>query len=205
MPGMPSHDRETFNRSEFWVDFIDACRTNDVRSQDRPFLPTHAHRFGDIANFPRRMIGSHDLADAATMHHLTEANALGVIARRTHTTAHVRIDRKPLCFDQDLTESGIRHRLLIHHPILGDGGTFRIACEQPATVDKVLHDHSALTLLAAITLRHFSVSATTSLAKSEVESDSGASPSSAIRWVILLSAKARLIVLLSFSTIWTGV
>src|SRR5438552_1087958 len=128
------------------------------------------------------MIGSHDLADAAAMHHLAEANTFGVIARRTHAATHVRIDRKPPRFDKDLTGSGIGCWLHIHHPIVGNGDAFRIAREQPATVDKVLHhDHSALTLPAAITLRHFSVSSTTSLAKSEVESDSGASPSSAIR------------------------
>src|SRR6516225_4294734 len=59
-------------------------------------------------------------------------------------------------------------------------------------------------LAAAITLRHFSISNTTRLANSDVERGNGVSPSSAIRRVILASAKARLIVLLSCSTISTA-
>src|SRR6516162_8759331 len=59
-------------------------------------------------------------------------------------------------------------------------------------------------LAAAITLRHFSISNTTRLANTDVERGNGVSPSSAIRRVILASAKARLIVLLSCSTISTA-
>src|SRR6266540_6144658 len=65
--------------------------------------------------------------------------------------------------------------------------------------------YSALTLAARITLPHFSVSSAMSLANSELESESGVSPSSAIRRVILESASARLISWFSLLMISAGV
>src|SRR5262245_30142814 len=68
-----------------------------------------------------------------------------------------------------------------------------------------LPDHSALTLAARITLPHFSVSSAMSFPKSTGEPTSGVPPRSASRALILGSARAALISLLSFSTISTGV
>ncbi len=76
---------------------------------------------------------------------------------------------------------------------------------------KLLHNnhtqgaYSALMLAARITLPHFSVSSTMSLANSAVDSGRGVSPSSAIRSVILESASARLISWFSLLMISAGV
>ena len=66
-------------------------------------------------------------------------------------------------------------------------------------------DHSALMLAARITLPHFSVSSAISLAKSADEPGSTVAPRSASRALILGSARAALISLLSLSTIPVGV
>src|SRR5262249_54137483 len=66
-------------------------------------------------------------------------------------------------------------------------------------------DHSALMLRARITLPHFSVSSAISLAKSAGEPGRTVAPRSASRAVILGSARAALISLLSLSTISIGV
>ena len=65
--------------------------------------------------------------------------------------------------------------------------------------------HSALMLAARITLRHFSVSSAMSLPKSAGESVSTSPPRSASRALILGSARAALISLLSLSMISAGV
>src|SRR5262245_27791591 len=65
--------------------------------------------------------------------------------------------------------------------------------------------HSALMLAARITLPHFSVSSAMCLAKSAGEPGSAVAPSSAIRALILGSARAALISLLSVSMILVGV
>src|SRR5262249_28062669 len=66
-------------------------------------------------------------------------------------------------------------------------------------------DHSALMPPNLITLAHFSVSSTISLAKSAAEPASAVPPSSARRALIVGSARAALISLLSVSTISVGV
>src|SRR5262245_42893073 len=66
-------------------------------------------------------------------------------------------------------------------------------------------DYSGLILTAWITLPHFSVSAAMCLPKSAGEHVSAVAPSSAIRALILGSANAALISLLSLSTISVGV
>src|SRR5262249_58285514 len=65
--------------------------------------------------------------------------------------------------------------------------------------------HSGLMLAARITLPHFSVSSAMSLPKSAGEPTSGVLPRSASRALILESARAALISLLSLSTISAGV
>src|SRR5262245_48453033 len=65
--------------------------------------------------------------------------------------------------------------------------------------------HSGLMFAARITLPHFSVSSAMCLAKSAGEPGSAVAPSSAIRALILGSANAALISLLSLSTISVGV
>src|SRR5262249_37904207 len=65
--------------------------------------------------------------------------------------------------------------------------------------------YCALTLASRITLPHFAVSSATSLANSELESESGSSPSSAIRRAILGSASAKLISWFSLPMISAGV
>src|SRR5262249_33702275 len=132
------------------------------------------------------------------------------ITRRAHAPSHIRIDGKPFRLNQDLTGPGILHGLRVHDPIVGDGHAFRIAGEKPSTVDQVLLHlvgsfYSARMLPAAITLRHFSVSSATSLTNSALDNDSGLSPRSAIRPVIIASPNARLVVLLSCSTVADGV
>jgi hypothetical protein len=67
------------------------------------------------------VIGSHDFTDSAALHHLTDGDTLCIIGRRTHTSAHVWIDRKPLCFDEDLARARIGHRLFINDPVAGVG------------------------------------------------------------------------------------
>src|SRR5258708_27293920 len=64
--------------------------------------------------------------------------------------------------------------------------------------------YSGLMFANFTTLPHFSVSPTTSRAKSAAESDSGVSPRSAKRDFILGSARPALISLLSFSVISAG-
>ena len=65
--------------------------------------------------------------------------------------------------------------------------------------------HSGLTLAARITLPHFSVSSAMSLPNSADEPGSTVPPRSASRALILISARAALISLLSFSAISAGV
>src|SRR5262245_47711368 len=67
-----------------------------------------------------------------------------------------------------------------------------------------LPDHSALMLAARITLPHFSLSSAMNWPKSAGEPGSAVAPSSAIRALILGSANAALISLLSLSTISVG-
>src|SRR5215472_4021059 len=86
----------------------------------------------------RRMVGRHHFADAAALHDLAERHTLGIITRRAHAPAHIRIDGKPFRLNQDLTGPGILHGLRIHDPIVGDRHAFRIAGEKPSTVDQVL-------------------------------------------------------------------
>src|SRR6266480_629328 len=66
-------------------------------------------------------------------------------------------------------------------------------------------DHSGLMLAARMTLTHFSISSAMSLPKSAGESESAVAPKSASCALILGSARAALISLLSLSTISAGV
>src|SRR5262249_19010693 len=70
---------------------------------------------------------------------------------------------------------------------------------------QALAPHSALMLATRITLPHFSVSSAMSFPKSAGEPPSRVPPRSASRALILGSARAALISLLSFSTISAGV
>src|SRR5260370_36205907 len=89
------------------------------------------------------MIRSHDFTDSAALHHLTNGDTLCIVGGRTHTSAHVWIDRKPLCFDEDLARARIAHRLRLHGPVVRSRHGRWITCEEPSPIHEILHSSSS--------------------------------------------------------------
>src|SRR6202035_3899852 len=85
------------------------------------------------------MIGGYHFANTAALHDLTDADPLGIVCAGTHAPPHIRIDGKPPCLDEDLTGSGIGHRLRIRSPVVGGRHALWVAGEKPPVVHHILH------------------------------------------------------------------
>src|SRR5262245_50307399 len=110
--GHSENAQRSLHRCSRWIDFLHAGAVGQSMS-----LPAGT-AYDDIAYGELRDVRSNYFADRAALHHIADANRLGIGRRIAHPAAHVGVERKPQRAQQHLVRSGLWDRKLFRTKII---------------------------------------------------------------------------------------